>query len=301
MIANNITELIGKTPMVKLKIRENIIAKLEYFNPGCSVKDRIALSMIEDAENKGVLNTNTTIIEPTSGNTGIGLAMICAAKGYKLKIVMPESMSIERRKIIQGFGAEIILTEASKGMNGAIEKTKELLQQIPNSITLMQFANPANPEAHRKTTALEIWNDCNGKIDIFVAGVGTGGSITGIGEVLKQMNPAIKIIAVEPLNSNVLSGGKHSPHKIQGIGAGFIPEMLNTKIYDEIITVSNEDAIESAKYLISKEGLMVGISTGANFYAAKQMSERNENNDKTIVFIACDTAERYLSTDLYNF
>lgn len=301
MIANNITELIGKTPMVKLKIRENIIAKLEYFNPGSSVKDRIALSMIEDAENKGILNTNTTIIEPTSGNTGIGLAMICVAKGYKLKIVMPESMSIERRKIIQGFGAEIILTEASKGMNGAIEKTKELLQQITNSITLMQFENPANPEAHRKTTALEIWNDCNGKIDIFVAGVGTGGSITGIGEILKQKNPSIKIIAVEPLNSNILSGGKHSPHKIQGIGAGFIPEILNTKIYDEIITVSNEDAIESAKYLISKEGLMVGISTGANFYAAKQMSERNENNDKTIVFIACDTAERYLSTDLYNF
>ncbi len=301
MIVNNISQLIGNTPMIRLKSNPNIIAKLEYFNPGGSIKDRIALSMIEDAENKGILNAKTTIIEPTSGNTGIGLAMICADKGYSLKIIMPESMSIERRKIIQGFGAEIILTEASKGMNGAIEKTKELLQEIPNSITLMQFENEANPEAHRKNTAQEIWKDCNGKIDIFVACVGTGGSITGIGEILKKLNPLVKIIAVEPANSNILSGGKHSPHKIQGIGAGFVPKILNREVIDEIICVADEDAINSSKYLISHEGLLVGISTGANYYAAKLISERSENINKNIVFIACDTAERYLSTDLYNF
>jgi len=301
MIVNKISQLIGNTPMLRLKSNQNIIAKLEYFNPGGSIKDRIALSMIEDAENKGILNAKTTIIEPTSGNTGIGLAMICAEKGYTLKIIMPESMSIERRKIIQGFGAEIVLTEASKGMNGAIEKTKELLQEIPNSITFMQFENPANPEAHRKNTAQEIWKDCNGKIDIFVAGVGTGGSITGIGEILKKLNPLVKIIAVEPVNSNILSGGKHSPHKIQGIGAGFVPKILNREVIDEIICVADDEAISSSKYLISHEGLLVGISTGANYYAAKLVSERSENINKNIVFIACDTAERYLSTDLYNF
>jgi cysteine synthase A len=299
-IAENITELIGKTPLVKLnKIKEGInaeiIAKLEFFNPCGSVKDRIAVSMILDAEKKGIINKDTVIIEPTSGNTGIGLAFVCAQRGYKLILTMPESMSIERRKLLSLFGAEIVLTPADEGMKGAVKKAEELLKEYKNSFMPDQFKNPANPEIHRKTTAEEIWDDTEGKVDIFVAGVGTGGTITGVGEVLKSRKKDIKIVAVEPENSPVLSGGSPGRHKIQGIGAGFIPEVLNLKIIDEIIRVKDEDAIETAKKIIKKEGILCGISSGANVYAAMEIGKRKENEGKIIVVILPDTGERYLS------
>lgn len=302
--AASILELIGNTPLVRLnKLGKNsyanIYGKLEFFNPAGSVKDRIALSMIEAGEKEGKITSNTVIVEPTSGNTGIGLAMVCAVKGYKLVLVMPEHMSIERRKIISSFGAEIILTPASEGMKGAINKAEELMAKFEFSFMPMQFANKANPEIHRLTTAEEIWKDTDGKIDFFVSGVGTGGSITGVGEVLKKKNRHIKIVAVEPAASAVLSGEKPSPHKIQGIGAGFIPEILNTKIIDEIIKVSDIDAIETAKKLIREEGIFCGISSGANAFAAKTIGMRTENKNKNIVFIVCDTAERYMSTELF--
>jgi len=273
-----------------------IYAKLESFNPGGSVKDRIAKGMIEDAEKKGLLDKETVIIEPTSGNTGIGLAMIAAAKGYRIILTMPDSMSIERQKILRLLGAEIELTPAGKGMNGAIEKAKELAAKFPKSFIPMQFSNPANPESHRKTTALEIWEDMNGDVDIFVAGVGTGGTITGTGEVLKQKNPSIKIVAVEPEGSPVLSGGNAGPHKIQGIGAGFVPEILNTDIYDEVVRVSNEDAINTCKLAASKEGILCGISSGAALRAALEIAGRPESDGKKIVVLLPDTGERYLSS-----
>ncbi len=299
-IAENITELIGNTPLVKLnKITEGIdakiIAKLEFFNPCGSVKDRIAVSMIKDAEKKGLINKDTVIIEPTSGNTGIGLAFVCAQRGYKLILTIPESMSIERRKLLSLFGAEIVLTPADEGMTGAVKKAEELLKEYRNSFMPQQFKNPANPEIHRKTTAEEIWENTEGNIDIFVAGVGTGGTITGVGEVLKQRKKGIKIIAVEPENSPVLSGGSPGRHKIQGIGAGFIPEVLNLKIIDEIIKVKDEDAISTAKEIIKKEGILCGISSGANVFAAIEVGKRKENEGKIIVVILPDTGERYLS------
>lgn len=303
-IANHIGELIGNTPLLRLNsITEDsnsiIIAKLEFFNPVSSIKDRIGWAMIQDAENKGLINSQTVIIEPTSGNTGIALAFTCAVKGYRLILTIPESMSIERRAIIKSFGAEIILTEAAKGMKGAIAKAEELIANTPNSFMPQQFKNPANPEIHRKTTAEEIWNDTDGKIDILVSGVGTGGSITGISETIKKYKPELISIAVEPSASPVLSGGLPSPHKIQGIGAGFIPDILNMKIIDEIIQVSNEDAIETAKKLIKFEGIFCGISSGAAVYAALQIANRPENANKMIVVILPDTAERYLSTALF--
>lgn len=303
-IYNSILDLIGNTPLVKINrmsdgLEANLFAKVEFVNPTSSVKDRIACAMIADAENKGLINSDTIIVEPTSGNTGIGLAMVCAVKGYRLIITMPESMSIERRALIQKFGAEIVLTPAAKGMAGAIEKAKEIQAQNKNSFIPSQFANPSNPEIHRKTTALEIWEDLDGEIDIFVTGVGTGGTITGVSEVLKARKPELRTVAVEPADSPVLSGGNPGSHKIQGIGAGFVPEVLNTKIIDEIIKVNNEDAIETASQLICKEGILCGISSGANAYAAVQLAKRPENKGKNIVFIICDTGERYLSTDLF--
>jgi len=303
-IASNILELIGNTPIVKInKLTEecyaDVFAKLEFFNPSSSVKDRIALAMIEDAEKNNKINKDTVIIEPTSGNTGIGLAMVCAVKGYKLILTMPESMSIERRNILKAFGAQLELTPASKGMKGAIERAGELSIEYSASFIPMQFSNPANPEIHRKTTAEEIWTDTEGKIDILVSGVGTGGTITGVSEIIKSRKSGFKAIAVEPFDSPVLSGGKASPHKIQGIGAGFVPEVLNLNIIDEIITVTNDDAIETAKRLIKEEGIFCGISSGANAYAALQVAKRKENKGKMIVFIVCDTAERYLTTDLF--
>ena len=305
-IYKDATELIGNTPLVEFNhiekkegLNAKILAKLEYFNPAGSVKDRIAKEMIEDAERKGTLKPGATIIEPTSGNTGMGLASIATAKGYKAIIVMPETMSVERRNIIKAYGAEIVLTEGAKGMKGAIAKAEELSKEIPDSFVAGQFVNPANPEAHRKTTGPEIWNDTDGKVDIFVAGVGTGGTVTGVGEYLKQQNPDVKVVAVEPATSPVLSKGTAGAHKIQGIGAGFVPDTLNTKIYDEIITIDNDAAFEGGKEIASIEGILVGISSGAAFVAAKELAKRPENAGKTIVVLLPDSGDRYYSTPLF--
>ena len=305
-IYKDATELIGNTPLVEFNhiekkegLNAKILAKIEYFNPAGSVKDRIAKEMIEDAERKGTLKPGATIIEPTSGNTGIGLASIATAKGYKAIIVMPETMSVERRNIIKAYGAEIVLTEGAKGMKGAIAKAEELSKEIPDSFVAGQFVNPANPEAHRKTTGPEIWNDTDGKVDIFVAGVGTGGTVTGVGEYLKQQNPDVKVVAVEPATSPVLSKGTAGAHKIQGIGAGFVPDTLNTKIYDEIITIDNDAAFEGGKEIASIEGILVGISSGAAFVAAKELAKRPENAGKTIVVLLPDSGDRYYSTPLF--
>ncbi len=299
-------QLVGGTPLLELshiekeeKLETKILAKLEYFNPAGSVKDRIAREMIEDAEQRGALKPGAVIIEPTSGNTGIGLASIAAARGYRAIIVMPETMSVERRQLIKAYGAEIVLTEGSKGMKGAIAKAEELAAEIPGSFIPGQFVNPANATAHRKTTGPEIWNDTDGNVDIFVAGVGTGGTVTGVGEYLKSKNPNVKVVAVEPASSAVLSTGVPGAHKIQGIGAGFVPDVLNTKIYDEIITVSNEDAFETGRLIGRKEGVLVGISSGAATWAALQLAKRPENKGKTIVVLLPDTGDRYLSTDLF--
>lgn len=306
-IYEKITDLIGKTPILKLtnysklnNLETELYGKLEYFNPAGSVKDRIANAMIEDAENKGLLKPGSIIIEPTSGNTGIGLAAVAASKGYHIIIAMPETMSIERRNLMKAYGAELVLTEGAKGMKGAIEKANELAATTPNSFIPSQFTNVANPTIHRLTTGPEIWEDTDGKIDIFVAGVGTGGTISGVGEYLKSKNPNIKIIAVEPAASPVLSKGTAGAHKIQGIGAGFVPETLNTKIYDEIITVENEDAFETGRTLARKEGLLVGISSGAAVYAATVIANRSENKGKFIVALLPDTGERYLSTPMFS-
>ena len=304
MLANTITELIGNTPLVKVQSLSEqsgatILGKCEFFNPSASVKDRIALSMVEDALEQGIIDEHSTVIEPTSGNTGIGLAMVCAAKKIKLILTMPESMSIERRKLLQHLGAKLVLTPASEGMSGAINKAKELKEQIEGAIILQQFANPANPKIHRNTTAKEILRDTQGKLDIFVAGVGTGGTITGCGEVLKKEIAQLQVIAVEPKDSSVLSGGNPGPHKIQGIGAGFVPEILNTTIYNEVIAISNEEAMDMAREVAKHDGLLVGISSGANLAAALKVANRPENRGKTVVTILCDTAERYLSTELF--
>ena len=299
-------ELIGKTPLLELthiekelKLNAKILAKLEYFNPAGSVKDRVAKAMLDDAEAKGILTKNSVIIEPTSGNTGIGLASVAAARGYRIIIVMPETMSVERRQIMKAYGAELVLTEGSKGMKGAIEKADELAKEIPGGFVPSQFTNPANPEAHRKSTGPEIWEDTDGKVDIFVAGVGTGGTVTGIGEYLKSKNPAVKVVAVEPKSSPVLSEGKAGAHKIQGIGAGFVPEILNTKIYDEVIPVENDDAFEIGRLIGKKEGVLVGISSGAAAWAAIELAKRPENAGKNIVVLLPDTGDRYLSTQLF--
>ncbi|NLJ58670.1 MAG: cysteine synthase A [Tissierellia bacterium] len=306
-IYSSITDLIGRTPLLKLsKYKESIgiggeiLAKLEYFNPAGSVKDRIAKAMIEVAEEKGQLKSGSVIIEPTSGNTGIGLAAVAAAKGYKVILTMPETMSIERRNLLKAYGAEVVLTEGSKAMKGAIAKAEELSKEIPNSFIPGQFVNPANPAIHKATTGPEIWEDTEGKVDIFVSGIGTGGTITGVGEYLKSQNPDIRVIAVEPVDSPVLSQGKAGPHKIQGIGAGFVPDTLNTNIYDEIVTVSNEDSFQTGRLISKTEGILVGISSGAALHAATEIAKRPENADKTIVVLLPDTGERYLSTDLFN-
>ena len=301
-----ITDLIGKTPLLKLSnyIAEkspgaDIYAKLEYLNPAGSVKDRVARAMIEDAEKKGALKPGSVIIEPTSGNTGIGLAAIAASKGYRIILTMPETMSVERRNLLKAYGAELVLTEGAKGMTGAIEKAEELAKETENSFIPGQFVNPANPAAHRATTGPEIWEDTDGKVDIFVAGVGTGGTITGVGEYLKSKNPNVKIVAVEPAGSPVLSKGTPGAHKIQGIGAGFVPDTLNTEVYDEIITVENEDAFETGRTLARKEGLLVGISSGAAVWAAAELAKRPENKGKVIVALLPDTGDRYLSTPMF--
>ncbi|MDO9087503.1 MAG: cysteine synthase A [Anaerolineaceae bacterium] len=303
-IANNITELIGNTPLVRLNrltegLNAEVLAKLEYFNPAHSVKDRIGVAMIDAAESTGLINAETIIVEPTSGNTGIALAFVCAARGYQLKIIMPDTMSKERRILLRAFGAELILTPGSEGMPGAINKANELARNDPRVFIPQQFQNPANPEIHRKTTALEILNDTDGQLDYFVSGVGTGGTITGVGEVLKKHNPDIKVVAVEPSDSAILSGGEKGKHPIMGIGAGFIPEILNTKIYDEIIQVTGSDAFEIARLMASQEGLLVGISSGAATWAALQIARRPEAIGKRIVVIIPSFGERYLSTPLY--
>ena len=305
--ARNVTELIGKTPLVEISnlfndgFNTTILAKLESFNPLSNVKDRIALNMIEEGEKDGKINKNTIIIEPTSGNTGIGLAYICAIKRYKLILTMPETMSIERRKILKFFGAELVLTEGAKGMKGAVEKAKEIANENKNSFTPNQFSNIANVNAHKKTTALEVWDDTDGLIDIFVAGVGTGGTITGVGEVLKSKKPSVKIIAVEPKSSPVLSGGKAAPHKIEGIGSGFVPEILNRNIIDEIIAVSDEDAFITSRELARREGILSGKSSGAAMFAALGVAKKTKNRGKTILVILPDTGERYISTSLFDW
>lgn len=305
-IYNGALELVGNTPLVEVKnieeelgLEARILVKLEYFNPAGSVKDRIAKAMIEDAEEKGLLKEGSVIIEPTSGNTGIGLASIAAVKGYRIILTMPETMSVERRNILKAYGAEIVLTEGAKGMKGAIEKADELAKEIPGSYIPGQFVNPANPEVHRKTTGPEIWKDTDGEVDLFIAGVGTGGTLTGVGEYLKSQNPDVKIVALEPASSPVLSTGKGGPHKIQGIGAGFVPDVLNTTVYDEIFTVENDDAFATGKLLAKKEGILVGISSGAALYGAIELAKRPENKGKTIVALLPDTGDRYYSTPLF--
>jgi len=306
-IYKNLTDLIGKTPLLELtnyekkhELKAVLIGKLEYFNPAGSVKDRIAKSMIDDAEAKGLLNPESVIIEPTSGNTGIGLASVAAARGYRIILTMPETMSIERRNLLKAYGAELVLTEGAKGMSGAIAKAKELAEETPHAFLPGQFDNPANPKIHRETTGPEIWEDTDGKVDILVSGVGTGGTITGAGEFLKHMSPNIKVVAVEPDASPVLSEGRSGSHKIQGIGAGFVPHVLNTEIYDEIIRVKNEDAFETGRNLSKTEGLLIGISSGAAVWAATELAKRPENAGKVIVVILPDTGERYLSTPLFS-
>lgn len=306
-IYKSLTELVGNTPIVELSnfeksnnLQATLLAKLEYFNPAGSVKDRVAKAMIEDAEKKGILKPDSVIIEPTSGNTGIGLASTAAAKGYRIIIVMPETMSVERRQLMKAYGAELVLTEGAKGMKGAIAKANELAQEYENSFIPSQFTNPSNPQAHFETTGVEIWNDTDGTVDIFVAGVGTGGTISGVGKYLKSKNPNVKIVAVEPASSPVLSTGKAGPHKIQGIGAGFVPDTLNTEIYDDIITVENENAFKTANEIAKKDGILVGISSGAAAFAAKQLAQREENKGKTIVALLPDTGERYLSSGVFD-
>ena len=306
-IYQNITELIGGTPLLrasnyikKHELEADILVKLEYFNPAGSVKDRISKAMIEEAEAKGLINKDSVLIEPTSGNTGIGLASIAAARGYRAILTMPETMSVERRNLLKAYGAEIVLTDGAAGMRGAIAKAEELAKEIPQAYIPSQFTNPANPAAHRATTGPEIWEDTEGKVDIFIAGIGTGGTLTGVGEYLKEKNPAVKIVAVEPADSPVLSKGVAGPHKIQGIGAGFVPETLNTKIYDEIIAVENEDAFLYGREFARSEGVLVGISSGAAFAAAVELAKRPENQGKTIVALLPDTGDRYLSTPLFS-
>ena len=306
-IKKQLTELIGGTPLLELSrfskkqgAKAQVIAKLEYFNPGGSVKDRIALAMIEDAESKGILKPGSVIIEPTSGNTGVGLAWVARVKGYKTILTMPETMSLERRNLLKAAGAQLVLTEGGKGMKGAIEKAEELRKTTPGAVILGQFDNPANPAVHVRTTAREIWDDTDGKVDIFVAGVGTGGTITGVGEYLKSKNPDIKVVAVEPASSPVLSKGTAGPHKIQGIGAGFVPEVLNTRVYDEVIAIENEDAFTEGRTFAASEGILVGISSGAALKAASILAKRPENKGKVIVALLPDSGDRYLSTPLFN-
>ena len=305
-IAQNLVELIGKTPLLELSkiekelfLHARVLAKLEYFNPGRSVKDRVGYALIEQAERQGLLGRNTVIIEPTSGNTGVGLALVAAQRGYKLILTMPDSMSVERRILLRSLGAKLVLTPAYEGMPGAIRKAKELAEET-NAFIPQQFANEANPEIHRQTTAKEIWEDTDGKVDIFVAGVGTGGTVTGVGEVLKHLNPKVKVVAVEPYDSAVLSGSKPGPHKLQGIGAGFVPQVLNTRVYDEVFRVKNEDAFAASRLLAKTEGTLVGISSGAAAHAAIEIARRPENAGKTIVVLLPDTGERYLSTKLFS-